>query len=137
MADMKLEDGIRGIVRSDPRFQHQAYYFIFESLEYTLSRLNARRHVSGRELLNGVRDFALDAFGFLARTVFYEWGITSTEDIGEIVFNLVEADLLTKNENDSLSDFRNAFDFEDAFERTFPERFRTPLMADHEEPGEG
>jgi uncharacterized repeat protein (TIGR04138 family) len=122
MADMKLEDGIREIFKRDPRFQPQAYYFIFEALEFTLSRLDSRRHVSGRELLSGVREYALQAFGFLARTVFYEWGITSTENFGQIVFNLVEADLLLKNENDSLSEFRNAFDFEEAFDAEFHRR---------------
>ncbi len=119
MGDQKLEEGIREIVRKDPRFPPQAYLFLFEALEYTLSRLNTRRHVSGPELLEGVREYALDSFGFLARTVFYEWGITSTEHIGEIVFNLVNADLLMRNENDSLADFRDGFDFEEAFDRGF------------------
>lgn len=130
MADMKLEDGIREICRDDPRYTSQAYYFIFESLEYTLSRLGARRHVCGRELLDGVREYALEAFGYLARTVFYEWGITSTEDIGQLVFNLVEADLLMKNENDSISDFRAVFDFEEAFDVEFCRRAGIAFCAD-------
>jgi len=116
MPDLKLEEGIREIVRRDPRFHPNAYFFIFEALEFTLSRLNTRRHVSGVELLEGTKEFALEVFGFLARTVFYEWGITSTENIGEVVFNLVNADLLMKNEADSMSDFRNGFDFEEAFD---------------------
>ena len=119
MADMKLEDGIREVVRADPRFHAHAYYFIFEALEFTLSRMESRRHVSGRELLVGTREFALESFGFLARTVFYEWGITTTEDIGQLVFNLVSANLLMKNENDSMADFRDGYDFEEAFDRGF------------------
>jgi len=119
MSDMKLEEGIRKIVSEDPRFEPQAYYFIFETLEYTLSNLNTRRHVSGRELLDGTKQYALDVFGFLARTVFYEWGITSTEDIGELVFNLVSADLLMKNDADSMADFRDGYDFEEAFDEGF------------------
>ena len=119
MADMKLEDGIREVVTADPRFNPNAYYFIFEALEFTLSRMDSRRHVSGKELLAGVRDYALDTFGFLARTVFYEWGITTTEDIGQLVFNLVSANLLMKNEKDSMADFRDGYDFEEAFDRGF------------------
>jgi uncharacterized repeat protein (TIGR04138 family) len=119
MADSKLEVGIRGIVHRDPRFSRDAYFFMFEALEYTLSRLDSRRHVSGKELLEGVREYALKQWGFLARTVFYEWGITSTENIGEIVFNLVNADLLMKNDSDSLADFRNGFDFAEALDGAF------------------
>ena len=122
MAETKLEDGIRDICRGDPRYGANAYYFIFEALEHTLSSLNTRRHVSGRELLEGLKEKALDTFGFLARTVFYEWGVTSTDDIGEIVFNLVNADLLMRNENDTLADFRDGYDFEDAFDREFARR---------------
>lgn len=118
MPDLKLEDGIRDLVRSDPRYSPHAYYFLFEALEFTLSRVGARRHVNGRELLDGTREYALKSFGYLAKTVLYEWGITTTEDIGRIVFNLVSADLLMKNENDSLADFRNGFDFEQAFEES-------------------
>jgi uncharacterized repeat protein (TIGR04138 family) len=126
---MKLEDGIRRIVSEDPRFSPNAYYFIFEALEFTLSRLNTRRHVSGRELLDGTKLYALEVFGFLARTVFYEWGITSTEDIGELVFNLVNADLLMKNDADSMADFRDGFDFEEAFDEGF-RREGLPLYFD-------
>jgi len=129
MSDMKLEEGIREIVAKDPRFGPQAYYFIFEALEYTLANLNTRRHVSGKELLDGTKKYALEVFGFLARTVFYEWGITSTEDIGQLVFNLVSADLLMKNDADSMADFRDGFDFEEAFDDTF-HRDGLPLFFD-------
>ncbi|MCU0725213.1 MAG: hypothetical protein MUE73_05410 [Planctomycetes bacterium] len=124
MADTKLEQGIREIVRKDPRFAPNAYYFMFEALEFTLSRLDARRHVSGKELLEGVRDHALQCYGYLARTVLYEWGITTTEHIGEIVFHLVRASLLLKNDSDTLADFRNGFDFTDALESGFLRRER-------------
>jgi uncharacterized repeat protein (TIGR04138 family) len=127
MEDTRLEEGIRGIVRDDPRFHPNAYFFIFEALEFTLARLKARRHVSGKELLEGVREYALESFGYLVRAVFYEWGITATEDIGEIVFNLVNADLLLRNENDTLADFRDGYDFEEAFDQAFEHRFRKAL----------
>jgi uncharacterized repeat protein (TIGR04138 family) len=133
MGDRKLEDGIREVIQQDPRFDPQAYYFIFEALEYTLSRLNARRHVSGKELLAGIREYALDTFGFLAKTVFYEWGITSTEAIGEIVFNLVRANLLMKQDTDSMADFRDGYDFEDAFDKGFRPHFAE--LSESEEQG--
>ena len=132
MADMKLEDGIRKLVDKDPRYTGQAYFFIFEALEYTLGRMNPRRHVSGKELLEGIREFALESYGFLSRTVFYEWGITTTEDLGQIVFNLVNANLLMKNETDTLSDFRNGFDFEEAFDRGYLRCGLVPRIADRE-----
>ena len=129
---MKLEDGIRKLVESDPRYHAQAYFFIFEALEYTLGRMNTRRHVSGKELLEGIREFALESYGFLSRTVFYEWGITTTEDLGQIVFNLVNANLLMKNDADDMADFRNGYDFEDAFDRGFLRRGLAPRLADQE-----
>jgi uncharacterized repeat protein (TIGR04138 family) len=129
MGDLQLDDGIRTIVRKDPRFHRNAYYFMFEALEFTLSGLTTRRHVTGRELLDGTRDYALEAFGYLARTVFYEWGITTTEDIGEIVFNLVNESLLMRNDEDTMADFRNGFDFEE-FDREFVKRAGQIRVAD-------
>src|SRR5579871_4525738 len=90
------------IVCKDPRFPYEAYEFVFSALTYTQKALGLNRdaagenHVSGRQLLEGMRDLALDEFGMMARTVFHLWGIRRTDDVGEIVFNLVEANLLSK-----------------------------------------
>jgi uncharacterized repeat protein (TIGR04138 family) len=120
-----LEVGrVRDILRQDPRYAPEAYYFIFEALEYTLARIETHRHVKGPELLEGIRDYALERFGPLTRTVFNEWGIWRTEDFGEIVFNLVDADLLKKTNEDRPEDFREVYDFEDAFDRGFERRLR-------------
>jgi uncharacterized repeat protein (TIGR04138 family) len=120
-----LETGrVRDLVRRDPRYAPEAYYFIFEALEYTLARIDQRRHVNGPELLEGIRDYALGRFGPLTRPVFNEWGIWRTEDFGQIVFNLVDADLLKKTTEDTPKDFADVYDFEDAFDRGFERRLR-------------
>jgi uncharacterized repeat protein (TIGR04138 family) len=69
-------------------------------------------HVSGKQLIEGVRKFALDEFGLMARCVFNQWGIKKTGDFGNMVFNLVEIGLMSKTENDSMDDFEDIFDIE-------------------------
>ena len=118
MSTEKTETVLK-IVRRDPRYGPQAYYFIFDALDFTLQRLGKTRHVTGRELLEGIRLYASEQFGFLARTVLDEWGITATQDFGEVVFNLVEAGLLSRTEKDTREEFANAYDFAEAFEREF------------------
>ncbi len=88
-------------------------------LDYTVRRLDKPRHVSGQELLDGLREFALEEFGPMAQTVLGGWGVRRTEDFGEIVFNLVEAGLLGKTDQDSRADFANGYDFDDAFRNPF------------------
>jgi uncharacterized repeat protein (TIGR04138 family) len=81
--------------------------------------LEKPRHVSGQELLAGIREFALAEFGPMAKTVLNSWGITRTEDFGEIVFNMVEIGLLGRTDKDSREDFANGYDFEEAFRKPF------------------
>jgi uncharacterized repeat protein (TIGR04138 family) len=108
-------DPLKTVAARDGRRPPEAYRFLFEGLEHTLKKLQRRGHVTGRELSEGLRDKAVEEFGGLARLVLERWGIAKTEDFGEMVFNLVEAGLLGKTEQDRLEDFRNVFDFEDAF----------------------
>src|ERR1043165_7011836 len=94
------------VVRRDPRYAYEAYEFVFAALAHTQKLLGRvptlergaeqTYHVTGPELLNGIRDLALREFGLMARTVFHLWGIDRTADFGEIVFNLVEANLMSK-----------------------------------------
>jgi uncharacterized repeat protein (TIGR04138 family) len=115
-ATRRPDDLLRDLVARDPRYRPDAYRFVFEALDYTLkSQERSGGHVSGRELLEGIRDFALDQFGGLAGLVFDQWGIHCTGDFGEIVFNLVEAGLMGKTESDSREDFRNVYEFRDVF----------------------
>jgi len=111
---------ILDLTRRDPRYRPEAYHFMFEALDFTLSTRGAsKRHVSGPEIMEGVRRLALEQFGFLARPVFRHWGVTRTDDFGEIVFNLIAADLLQKTADDRKEDFFGLFDFETAFDEAF------------------
>jgi uncharacterized repeat protein (TIGR04138 family) len=118
--------GLAELVRRDPRYTYEAYEFLYEALNHTqkmLGRLPAgevaeeaerQHHVSGPELLAGIRDLALREFGLMARTVFHMWGIQRTDDFGEIVFNLVEAGLMSKTDSDTRQDFHDVYDLEQA-----------------------
>ncbi|MFH1227848.1 MAG: Minf_1886 family protein [Planctomycetota bacterium] len=103
------------VLKKDIRYAREAYVFIFEALEYTIKRIGQRRHVTGQELLEGIRDYALEQFGPMGKTVFNAWGVRRSEDFGEIVFNLVANGLLGKTEKDSREDFKNGFDFDKTF----------------------
>ncbi len=114
--ERKAHEVLRGIVERDGRYRRDAYCFIFEALDFTVKNVVIRQgHVTGRELLEGIRLYALDQFGGLTPLVFNTWGVTRTEDFGEIVFNLVEASLMGRTENDSKEDFANGYAFANAF----------------------
>ena len=115
-ATRRPDELLRDLVARDPRYRPDAYRFVFEALDFTLKSLDRDGgHVTGRELLEGIRDHALDEFGGLAGLVFDQWGVRSTSDFGEIVFNLVEAGLMGKTENDTREDFRDVYDFRSVF----------------------
>ena len=111
---------VEKIVEKDPRYKVAAYAFVMLALNYTLSKLDKPRHVSGRELLGGIKEFGLSQYGPMTKTVFDYWGVRTTRDFGEIVFNLVENRLLGKTEEDKLQDFDNAYDFEEEFVKKYP-----------------
>lgn len=112
---MAEADPITKILRRDPRYRREAYEFVQEALRAAHASAGKRRHVTGRELLDAFRDLARSAFGPLTRTVLAEWGLRTTEDVGNVVFNLVEAEELGKTDEDDLADFRGVFDFDRAF----------------------
>jgi uncharacterized repeat protein (TIGR04138 family) len=114
---------IEELVRRDPRYAYEAYEFVFAALAHTQQRSGRpavteaggpEHHVRGAELLDGVRDLAHREFGLMARTVFRLWGINSTADFGEIVFNLVEAELMSKTPEDNRADFVGVYDLDKA-----------------------
>lgn len=132
MQPIDFDEAVERIIKSDQRYDREAYRFVRDALDFTQARLtrttgksakSGRRsgrgaeisHVSGRELLLGIRDHALKEFGPMVKTVFEEWGILSTADFGEIVFNMVDARLLNKTDEDSRNDFRDVFDFHEEF----------------------
>jgi uncharacterized repeat protein (TIGR04138 family) len=116
-----LEDRIQAVRKRDRRFSRQAYYFVLDALDYTMQELGRdqltgeERHVGGRELLLGIKEYAANQFGPMAPIVFGQWGVRGTEDFGEIVFNLIDAELLSRRPNDSRLDFVEGFDFEATF----------------------
>lgn len=103
----------------NPRFHDAAYGFILAALHYVLERLPGPRHISGRELAEGARDLALERYGPMARTVLEYWGVQSTADFGDLVFGLVEAGVLIKQEGDTQAEFEDVYDFEDAFDHQY------------------
>jgi uncharacterized repeat protein (TIGR04138 family) len=118
MADEKDdEQKIAQILLKDDRYSREAYRFVQEGLEYTVRRRGKRGHVTGRELLEGLRDLARDRFGLMARTVLNQWGIKGTADFGELVFNLVEEQVMSKQDSDRREDFEAVYDFEEVFDR--------------------
>jgi uncharacterized repeat protein (TIGR04138 family) len=124
MQKIGFAEALDSIVASDPRYQRDAYVFLRDSLDFTTKQQKKAkgatvRHVTGPELLGGVRQYALKEFGPLVRTVFDSWGIHSCEDIGNMVFNLIGAGIFGKTEEDSIEDFKNVYDFEEAFVKPF------------------
>lgn len=107
---------IEEIRAKDPRYSLRAYEFTRLAVTYASQvHLAHGAHVTGPELLEAIRRFALDRYGLMTADVLREWGVTTTQDFGEIVFHLVEAELLSKTEEDRLEDFRDVYAFEDAF----------------------
>lgn len=124
MQTQSFEAVLEQILTQDPRYAREAYHFVREALDYTqqaISRANQgrMRHVTGQELLAGIRAYALKQYGPMALTLLQEWGVRRCEDFGEIVFNLVDAGVLSKTETDSRRDFAHGYDFDEAFRKPF------------------
>jgi uncharacterized repeat protein (TIGR04138 family) len=124
MQEANFDEAVELIVAKDPRYHRDAYGFVREALDFTQKQVGKEtrgqiRHVTGQELLEGIRRFALEQFGPMAITVFEEWGVRHARDFGEIVFNMVEIGLLAKTEKDSRADFQNGYSFDDAFRKPF------------------
>jgi uncharacterized repeat protein (TIGR04138 family) len=128
MQKIGFAEALDSIVASDPRYQREAYIFLRDALDFTTKQQKKAkgttvRHVSGPELLEGVRQYALKEFGPMVVTVFENWGIRSCEDIGHMVFNLIGAGIFGKTDQDSIEDFKAVYDFRDAFVKPYaPEK---------------
>jgi len=127
MHGINFDEELEKITAKDPRYTREAYLFVREALDHTQrivskgkpARDDVPRHVSGQQLLEGIRDFALQQYGPMAMTVLNDWGISRCEDFGEIVFNMVENSLLAKTDEDTRADFTGSYTFEDAFRKPF------------------
>jgi uncharacterized repeat protein (TIGR04138 family) len=123
-----VEQTLDAILAKDTRYHRDAYYFVRDALDVAQKKFakaggragkDKPAHVSGQQLLEGIRAHALEQFGPLTLMVLEEWGIRRGEDFGEIVFNMVESSLLGKTENDSRDDFKGGYDFHEAFRKPY------------------
>ena len=143
MDGINFDEVLEKIVTKDPRYSREAYLFLREALDHTQKMVtktpkdaaprqaakqdDVPRHVSGQQLLEGIRDYATQQFGPMSATVLSEWGLKRCEDFGELVFNMVENSLLAKTDKDSRDDFKGGYDFDTAFCQPYlPKARRTP-----------
>ena len=127
------------LVKTDPRYKLDAYIFVRDGLSYAQeilidevqgdeevsdvaaeeSEAEPDRHLSGQQLCQALRLYAIDQFGYMAKTVLNSWGLQSTSDFGEVVYNMIEKELMKKSKTDRREDFDNVFDFEEALQQQF------------------
>src|SRR5438034_4682586 len=115
MQKIGFAEALESVVGSDPGYHRDGYISLRDALDFTTKQQKkikgvSVRHVTGPELLDGVRQYALREFGPMVMTVFDSWGIHSCEDIGHMVFNLIGAGVLRKPEEHWIKDFKNAHD---------------------------
>ncbi len=128
MQEPEFAEIVALICKEDARFDRKAYDFVRLGLDQTVKEIRKKdpsrgekggRHVSGPELLEGLRTYALDQFGPLTKTVLNAWGLKKTRDFGDIVFNLIEYNVFSKTDNDKPEDFDTGFGFDEAFVKPF------------------
>jgi uncharacterized repeat protein (TIGR04138 family) len=129
------------LLRQDKRYRFEAYVFVFEALNFAQNVLELgtpceseplpvampdepeekgpERHVSGQQFCEAIRRFAIDQYGYMAKTVLNSWGLYTTGDFGEIVFNLIRIGRMRKTRQDRREDFDDVYDFETAFRQDF------------------
>jgi uncharacterized repeat protein (TIGR04138 family) len=153
MQAVSFEEVLELVLAKDTRYHRDAYQFLREALDYTQKKAGKeyrvpseardtatleeakavapkeeeQKHVSGQELLEGIRDYALKEFGPMVMTVFEEWGIRSCKDFGEMVFLLVDHRILRKTDKDSHADFENGYDFYEAFRKPYLPKAKVEL----------
>ena len=127
MQDLEFSEIVGLICKEDTRFDRKAYNFVRQALDHTVKEVKRRQpertgksqHVTGAELLEGIRAYALDQYGPMTKTVLTNWGISRCTDFGDIVFNLIEYNVFSKTENDRREDFADIYDFDEAFVKPF------------------
>jgi uncharacterized repeat protein (TIGR04138 family) len=123
MDQLKFDAALDLVLTRAPQYSRAAYHFLKEALDFTVKELkkatSQTNHVSGQELLDGIRRFALKQFGPMVPTVLEYWGIQRTEDFGNMVFALVDVGIFGKTDRDSIDDFKDVYSFEEAFVTPF------------------
>jgi uncharacterized repeat protein (TIGR04138 family) len=126
------EHPLAELLRRDRRYHRDAYFFVFEALRFAQEQLGLggmlkgepadveeERHISGQQLCEAIRQYAIQQYGMLAKNVLNEWGVRTTGDFGEIVFNLIEIGQMKKTQHDRREDFDKVFDFDDGLQDAF------------------
>ena len=142
MQEVSFEEAFEKIRAKDPRYHRDAYLFVKEALDFTTKEVckenkGRPRHVSGQELLEGIRELALSQFGPMAITVLEEWGIQSCSAFGDIVFNMIEIEMLAKTDKDTRADFQDGYDFYETFRKPFLPSSKGPPPGRATIPGPG
>ena len=122
MLALTFQDAILEAVKNDPRYHPQAYEFVREALHAAVKHFRSGQedqHVSGQEVLEGVRLYALAEYGPMSLTLLTQWGLNRGEDVGNVVYNLIETGYFGRNDGDSLEDFSGGYDFTEAFSAPF------------------
>ncbi len=136
---------LQRLLEEDKRYPLDAYVFVRDALTYASDELNlgnaiheptlelestarpgkpAEKHLTGQELCNAIRLYAINQFGYMAKKVLNNWGIASTGDFGNIVFNMINIGLMKKSQNDRREHFDDVYDFDEVFEKQF--ELKTP-----------
>ena len=122
---------MRKLLREDKRYKIEAYQFIRESLQYAhehleeigggeeVSESGDARHLTGQQLCEACRLYAAEQYGYLSKVVLASWGLNSTSDFGELVYNLIRIQQMRKSDTDRREDFDDVYNFDEAFEPTF------------------
>lgn len=124
MKKVSFTEALVQILKEDTRYHVEAYFFVREALDFTSKMMKkpvkgSQRHVTAAELLEGIRQYAMREYGPMAMTVLNAWGIQQCSDFGQIVFSLVNKQILRKTDSDSIHDFDNGYDFETAFRKPY------------------
>lgn len=143
MHEISFEDAVQTICERDKRIDRDAYYFLREALDATVKALRSdetpeHQHVNGPELLDGLRDYALEKYGPMTATVLESWGLKTTDDIGSMVFQLIEIGAFGQSDDDQPEDFAAHYTFDEAFRAPFrPKGSRRSRRADGETATDG
>jgi uncharacterized repeat protein (TIGR04138 family) len=122
MADISFEEAVERSIVLDPRYKAPAYEFVRDVLHIAVKKLRGGdegQHVSGQELLGAMKDMALTEYGPMAKIVLNQWGLHKGDDVGMIVYNLIEVGYFGRSDGDTLEDFSGGYDFDDAFTRPY------------------
>jgi uncharacterized repeat protein (TIGR04138 family) len=124
MSKVSFDQSVALATARDSRYSADAYLFLRDALDFTIGALSKGKgddpgHVTGPELCQGVRKYAIEQYGPMVPTILDTWGIRSTRDFGELVYNLIKAGAFSKSSADRIEDFDNVYDFTDAFVKPF------------------